>query len=345
MGPARAISIQSDLIPEFHPLFRNPHLLTLAGNFWKRRLDEVRFPPARKVYRITDCVSVVALEHQPELAAKAQIILLHGLEGSADSGYMRSFTQAALESGFGVHRLNLRTCGGTETLSETMYHSGLTSDTLAVADDISKRFNQPVYLIGFSLGGNVVLKLAGELGETDLIAAVCAVSPPIDLARCVKAIDKRVNLLYARRFLDRLKQRIARKSVTSPASYTTEGLKAVRSIWEFDDRYTAPLFGFGTAENYYTTQSAQNFLHQIRVATLIVTAKDDPLVPFEMFSHSSLNANPSITLAATEHGGHLGFLAKKAPRFWVEQFLLQWVDGIVHKQAERTSQPHSFALL
>ncbi len=332
------------MIPEFEPLFRNPHLLTIAGNFWKRRLDEVRFPPARTVHRITDRVSVLAVEHQPESAAKAQLVLLHGLEGSADSGYIRSFSQASLELGFGVHRLNLRTCGGTEALSETMYHSGLTSDTVAVAKEISRRFGQPVCIIGFSLGGNVVLKLAGEIGETNLIAAVCAVSPPIDLARCVKAIDKRVNLLYAHRFLDRLKQRIARKSVTSPESYTTEGLKAVRSIWEFDDRYTAPLFGFGTAENYYRTQSAQNFLRDIRVPTLIVTAKDDPLVPFEIFNHPSLKANPALTLAATEHGGHLGFLAKKGPRFWVEQFVLQWLDRTLDKQPERGTSPDLFAL-
>lgn len=332
------------MIPEFQPLFRNPHLLTIAGNFWKRHLDEARFPAARKIYRVTDRVSVVALEHQPQSAAKAQLLLLHGLEGSADSGYMRSFSQAALESGFGVHRLNLRTCGGTETLSETMYHSGLTSDTIAVAEDIANRFNQPVCLLGFSLGGNVVLKLAGELGDTDLLACVCAVSPPIDLARCVKAIDKRANILYARRFLDRLKQRIVRKSITSTERYTTQGLRTVRSIWEFDDRYTAPLFGFGTAENYYRTQSAQNFLRDVRIPTLIVTAKDDPLVPFEIFNNPSLKANGAITLAATEHGGHLGFLAKKAPRFWVEQFVLQWLDRILHNQAKRGTHPDLFAL-
>ncbi len=146
-------------------------------------MDESRFPPVRRTYRITDRVSVVALEHQPQAEAKAQLILLHGLEGSADSGYMRSFSQAALESGFGVHRLNLRTCGGTEALSETMYHSGLTGDTILVAENLRNKYKQPIFLIGFSLGGNVVLKLAGELGRTHLLAGVCAVSPPIDLAR------------------------------------------------------------------------------------------------------------------------------------------------------------------
>ncbi len=155
----------------------------------------------------------------------------------------------------------------------------------------------------------------------------------------MKAIGKRANILYARRFLDRLKKRIMRKSLTSPQSYTTEGLHAVRTIWEFDDRYTAPLFGFGTAENYYRTQSSQQFLRHIRVPTLIVTSKDDPLVPFEIFEHPSLKENPAITLAATEHGGHLGFLAKTKPRFWVERFVLQWVDNVLHERTGEGTHP------
>jgi len=328
------------LVPDFTPLFRNPHLLTIAGNFWKRRLDEHHFPPVRRTYRITDQVSVVALEHQPASTAKAQLVLLHGLEGSADSGYIRSFSQAALQSGFGVHRLNLRTCGGTDTLSETMYHSGLTSDTISVAEDLSRQYTQPVFLVGFSLGGNVVLKLAGELGATHLLRGVCAVSPPIDLARSVEAIGRRENIVYARRFLDRLKQRIVRKSTSSPQSYTTEGLQAVRSIWDFDDRYTAPLFGFGTAENYYRTQSSQHFLRDIRIPTLIVTAKDDPLVPFGVFDHPAFPENSALRLVATEHGGHLGFLSRTKPRFWVERFVLKWIDDLLHQGVKTATYPN-----
>lgn len=136
------------------------------------------------------------------------MVLLHGLEGCADSGYMQSFAQAALERGFGVHRLNMRTCGGTEELCETMYHSGLTSDPLAVLKEIQRRHAGPAFLVGFSLGGNVALKLAGELGTTELIAGVCAVSTPIDLAACVRNTEKRSNRLYERRFVDRLCKRI-----------------------------------------------------------------------------------------------------------------------------------------
>ncbi len=311
---------------DFQPLFRNPHLLTIAGNFWPRAIDEETFPAVRKQYRIDDRTSVVALEHQPRGEARGEIVLLHGLEGSAAAGYLASFSQEGLTRGFGVHRLNMRTCGGTEELCETMYHSGLTSDTRAVLEGLQRRDLEPLFLAGFSLGGNVALKLAGELGETRLLAGVVAISTPIDLARSVRAIDKPSNFFYARRFLDRLRSRVRRKSRISPALYTDDGLNDVKTIWEFDDRFTAPLFGFGTAANYYATQSAINFLPAIRVPTLIVTAKDDPLVPFEMYDDPVFRNNPALTLMATEHGGHLGFLARRRPRFWLDGFVLDWVE-------------------
>jgi predicted alpha/beta-fold hydrolase len=320
--------LQLGLRPEFHPLFRNPHLLTIAGNFWPRRIDERRFPGTRKRYRIDATTNIVVIEHQPNVTAKGQIVLLHGLEGSASAGYIQSFAQAALERGFGVHRANFRTCGGTEEICETSYHSGLTSDTLAVLQEIVARDLGPIFLVGFSLGGNVALKLTGELGETSLIAGTCAVSTPIDLAVCVRCIDKRSNLVYARRFLDRLRSRVRRKSVTSPHLYSTTHLEDVKTIWEFDDRVTAPLFGFGTAANYYATQSAVRYLEKIRTPTLVVCSKDDPLVPFEIYDQPAFRYNPALTLIATEHGGHLGFLSRRSPRFWLDSVVLDWIGAI-----------------
>ncbi|MFL6466311.1 MAG: YheT family hydrolase [Bryobacteraceae bacterium] len=315
--------------PDFKPLIRNPHLSTIAGNFWRRTLDEQRYPVTRKLYKIDRQTTIVSLQQQPAAPAQGQIIFLHGLEGSAEAGYIKSFSQTALERGFGVHRLNLRTCGGTEELCETMYHSGLTSDTHTVLETIKQYWRQPIFVVGFSLGGNVVLKLAGELGETQLLNGVCAVSPPIDLAACVRAIDKRSNILYARRFLDRLRKRIERKSRLAPHLYSSDGLHTVKTVWQFDDRYTAPLFGFGNAANYYATQSAANFLDTIRIPTLVITAEDDPLVPFEIFRHPAFRQNAAIQLVATKHGGHLGFLSRDRPRFWIDSFALNWAEKIV----------------
>lgn len=318
---------------QFRPIFSNPHLLTIAGNFWPRKIDEQRFPAVRKQYSTAPGTTVVALQHQPREPVRGQIVLLHGLEGSASAGYFASFAQEALVRGYGVHRLNMRTCGGTEDLCETMYHSGLTSDTKFIVEQLKP----PVFIVGFSLGGNVALKLAGELGATDLLAGVCAISTPIDLATCVRAIDKPSNILYARRFLKRLRERVRRMNRLVPQAYSLDGLDEVRTIWEFDDRFTAPLFGFGTAANYYATQSAMNFLNAIRVPTLLISAKDDPLVPFEIYGHPAFQTNPALTLLATEHGGHLGFLARRKPRFWLDGTVLDWIDSTESKSSRSDS--------
>jgi predicted alpha/beta-fold hydrolase len=218
----------------FHPFLRNPHLLTIAGNFWPREIDRVRFPATRVEYAVDARTSVVAYEHQPAGQARGQIVFLHGLEGSADAGYIASFAQQALERGYGVHRLNMRTCGGTERLSETMYHSGLSSDPHFVCERLAARGLGPRFVVGFSLGANVALKLAGELGAASLLAGVCAISAPIDLAACVRTIDKPKNIVYARRFLNRLRDRVRRKSALSPNLYSVAGLDKVNSIWAFD---------------------------------------------------------------------------------------------------------------
>lgn len=281
------------------------------------------------MYQADSRNGVVVFEHQPEGISKGQIVLLHGLEGSSDAGYFASLTQDALTRGFGVHRANLRTCGGSEELCETMYHSGLTSDTIFMLRELQRRDCGPVFVVGFSLGGNVALKLAGELGRNELLTGVCAVSTPIDLAMSVRALDRLFNKLYARRFLKRLRERVRRKSAMSPELYSTAGLNSVSTIWDFDDRFTAPLFGFGTAANYYETQSAKGFLHSIQVPALVVTAKDDPLVPFEMYNHRAFSSNPFLKLLAVPNGGHLGFLSRNKPRFWLDGVILNWMESVL----------------
>jgi uncharacterized protein len=321
----------------FVPFFRNPHLLTIAGNYWRRELDEQRFPVETKLYDTEPGVQVLVHSQAPAGEPAAQLILVHGLEGSSAAGYARSLAQAALEAGCATHRFNMRSCGGTEHLSgRTLYHSGQTSDLLAVVQQISKLQlprTAPIFLAGFSLGGNVVLKLAGELGESavDLISGVMATSTPIDLAACVRQLDKPSNILYARRFLTRLKERVRTKERLTPGLFDLSGLDSVRDIYEFDDRFTAQSFVFGSADNYYTTQSSNQFLERIRVPTLVVQAKDDPLIPFAVYDHPAFSTNPHLRLLATEQGGHVGFISKAKPRFWLDQVLVNWVLEVRNK--------------
>jgi uncharacterized protein len=321
---------------EFAPLLRNPHLLTIVANFAVRRLDTVRFPVEERLYQTEDDVRVLVHSQQPGGQARGQVLMVHGLEGSSNAGYMRSMSQLALEAGYGIHRTNMRSCGGTESLCKTMYHAGLTGDTQSLARQIRAERGGPLFLIGYSLGGNVALKLAGELGENaaGVIDGVCAVSTPIDLAASVQKMSGRQNFLYERRFVSRLKERVERRAQTLPGVYDLTALRACRTVYEFDDRITAKFFGFGSADRYYATQSSINFVAGIRVPTLLVQAKDDPLIPFESFNHPAIHSNPHIRLLAVEHGGHLGFLAKRAPRFWVDRVLLRWLEEIRNKMSE-----------
>lgn len=317
----------------FQPLFRNPHFLTIAANFAVRRLDEKRFPIESRLYRTEPGIQVLVHTQRPEHDAKGEVVMVHGLEGSSAAGYMRSMSQLALDAGYAVHRTNMRSCGGTESLTKTMYHAGMTGDTLSILRQIHAERTAPIYLIGYSLGGNVALKLAGELGGSahELLAAVCAVSTPIDLAACVRQMGARQNRIYEWRFLRRLKERIRKRSESNPGVYDLSVLNRARTVYEFDDLITAKFFGFGSADNYYATQSSNQYLERIRIPTLLVQAKDDPLIPFEVFSHPAIASNPLIELCAMEHGGHLGFLAKGAPRFWVDRVLVKWIEEVGNK--------------
>ena len=309
----------------FEPIVRNPHLLTILGNFWPRGFDFVPFPEERRLVRTDPDTQVLVVTQQPVGSPAGQVVLLHGLEGSGDSGYNRSMAWQALSAGFIVHRLHMRTCGGTEHLCKTLYHAGLTGDLRAFLLQLKAEHSDlPVFLIGFSLGGNVALKLAGEEGAsaTDLIQGVCAISTPIDLAACARRIGHADNSLYEARFLKRMKERLI-----ATGRYTSADLAGCNSLWDIDDRITAPSFGFEGAAHYYGTQSAQNFLHAIRVPSVLIQAKDDTFIPFGIFGHPAIEANPNLTLVATEYGGHLGFLARRAPRFWVDHTALGFIQA------------------
>jgi predicted alpha/beta-fold hydrolase len=312
----------------FRPLFRNPHLLTIFGNFAKRRLDLASFPVEEKLYDVEPGVQVLVHTQRPAPPVRGEILAIHGLEGSSNAGYLRSLAQIALENGYAVHRKNMRSCGGTDDVCSSMYHAGLTADALAILRELRKSTRAPLFLVGYSLGGNVALKLAGELGEAGrgLLDGVIAVSTPIDLAACVRTLRKPENRLYEWRFLLALKRRIRRRALRQPGVHAVDKLDRVRSVYEFDDAFVAPFFGFGTADNYYATQSSNQFLPSIRVPTLIVQAQDDPMIPFEIFADPRLHGNPHITFVSVAHGGHLGFIADAAPRFWVDRVILNWIQ-------------------
>ena len=316
----------------FEPLFGNPHVLTILGNFWPRGFDFSQYPMTRRLVRTDPETQVLVQTQAPAGEAIGEVVLLHGLEGGGDAGYIRSMAWHALEAGFIAHRFHMRTCGGTENLCKTLYHAGLTSDLEAFLRQLRAEGSAlPVFLIGFSLGGNVALKLAGELGETELIQGVCAISTPIDLAKSARRIGGRDNRLYERRFLKRMRGRLI-----GTGRYTPQDLARARSLYEIDDVVTAPSFGFRGADHYYETQSSGRYLDAIRVPALLIQAKDDTFIPFSIFDHPAFRTNPCLKLLAVEHGGHLGFLAKRGARFWADEVAIGFVADIAAKPRDVT---------
>jgi predicted alpha/beta-fold hydrolase len=315
-----------------HPLFRGGHSQTLAGYAWPRsRALSRQARDESRLFEVEPGVRVLArCRWQGRPQSSPTLLLVHGLEGSSESVYMLGTADKAYRAGFNVLRMNIRGCGGTQHLTPTTYHSGLTQDIGAILRELRERDRlAELYLAGFSLGGNQSLKFAGEAGAGahDLLRAVCAVSPSVDLSASAAAIERRANLVYNRQFLTSLKRRVREASRLYPDRYDTAGLSRVRTIREFDERFTSRHFGFAGADDYYRRASALPFIPRIRIPALILHAQDDPFIPFAPFREARVEANPNVLLLGPRHGGHVGFVAADArgeDRFWAENRVVQF---------------------
>ena len=258
------------------------------------------------------------------------LLLVHGLEGCSESPYMRGLAAKAWRAGFNSIRLNQRNCGGTEHETPTLYHSGLTGDLLAVATELTEKDGlQQLWFAGYSMGGNLVLRMAGEMrGSFAPLKGVMAVCPNIDPASCVAALEERGNWLYHRHFLTSMQARLKRKAALFPHRFDVTGLSSMRSLRAFDDTYTAPDGGFINASDYYERVGARHVLEQIAVPTLMITAQDDPFIPYRIFETPSVGRNAYIHFIAPQQGGHCGFVQR--PRsgedvFWAENRLIEFM--------------------
>lgn len=290
----------------------NGHVQTLVGNYLPRpafRLEslaeEVEVDPR-------DGSRVLCHSHwraEPDRAGCLTVVLVHGLEGSSDSQYIRGIAARAFAAGCNVVRMNMRNCGGSDHLTPTLYNSALSGDVGAVVEHYAKRFDLTrVALVGYSMGGNLVLKLAGEWGARRPLAAVAAVCPCADLAAGADALHEPANRIYEWHFLRRLMQRYRRKARLFPHVFTRSITGPVRSIREFDDKIVAPYCGFRDADDYYYRAAAARVVDRIAVPTLILHALDDPFIRITHETRAKILANPHIALVETLHGGHCAFL-------------------------------------
>lgn len=319
-----------------HRLLKNNHAQTILAYLYPRRrkLNSEFKNDEERLFEVAPGARLLAhcrWQRGEKRWKSPTLILVHGLEGSSNSIYMLGTASAAFANGFNVLRLNLRSCGETEHLTTTLYHSGMSEDLRFVIEQlIEKDRLEQIFLAGFSLGGNMSLKLAGEWGANPPleVRGIVAVSPPIDLAACADAIRLRSNWIYNRRFLKNLANRMRRVQKLYPELYQTEGIEQIRSIRDFDARFTAHYGGFKDVDDYYTRSSSLKLIEEIRVPTLIIHARDDPFVPFSAFNQISQAANTLVILLAPENGGHVGFIADSQTsdknRFWAENRIIEF---------------------
>ena len=321
--------------PPFVPRRRleNGHWMTIFCWAARRRL-QLPEPEARQFQVTSDTQVLAHCYWQPDRHAHPTILALHGLEGSSAAHYMLGIADKALRAGFNAILLNQRNCGGTEHLGPGLYHSGLIDDAAFVIREIARtdRIDR-VVAAGYSLGGNLALRLAGTHPRADLpqLRGVCAVSPAIELEACVRALERTSNVVYQWNFVRNLKGRMKRKNACFPGGFDLTRLGAIRTVRQFDAAYTAPYFGFGSAEDYYHRAAALRVVDRIEVPALIITAEDDPFVPVEPFHDPKLAGNPNITLVVTKHGGHCGFLAASHGEddgYWAEQQIVDFAGRV-----------------
>lgn len=321
---------------DFHPRrwLTGGHAQTLAGNFLSRSCTLPA--PEQRLFQVETDVQVMCHCHwQPGREDRLTLMIVHGLEGSSNSQYVLGTGSKAWSLGWNVVRMNVRNCGGTEKLGPTLYHSGLSGDiqhvvTHLITNDSLKR----VAIAGFSMGGNQVLKCAGEWGsETPSeVKAFAAVSPACDLSLSADAIHRPSNRIYEWWFLVGLWRRLRRKAMLFPGRFDTALLKKARSIREFDEYITARYMGFKGADDYYNKASASRVIDRIAVPTLVLHSQDDPFIVLAPETERKLQSNPNIEYVSAAHGGHCAFLEDETPSYdgrWAEKQIIEFLQRVV----------------
>ena len=293
--------------------FGGGHVQTLASFLIKRRFHLPA--PEERLIEVAPGIPVLCQCHwQPDRTKPLTIIVVHGLEGSSDSGYVLGVAEKALAAGMNVIRYNQRSCGGTDRLAPTLYHSGLSNDVATVAREVIARDGvQHLALVGFSMGGNLVLKLAGEWGSEGppQFRAVAACCPAMDLAASADALHEPANRLYELYFLFNLRQRMLRKARLFPGHFDVSRMRGMRSLRDFDDKITAYYCGFSGADDYYARAAAANVVERIAVPGLILHAANDPFVRITAETRRKIASNPNLTFVETADGGHCAFVGSR----------------------------------
>jgi predicted alpha/beta-fold hydrolase len=262
-------------------------------------------------------------------------LVLHGLEGTNRSHYLRGTLAHAHRLGWAADALIFRSCNGEVTRTRRLYHSGETTDLdFVVRRLVREQPGQSLGIVGFSLGGNVLLKWLGERGADlpDEVRGAVAVSVPFDLERGSRFIERGFGRVYTRHFLRTLREKARAKLDRDPELFDADALSKARTLYDFDDAVTAPVHGFASAHDYYQRSSSLNFLSAIRCPTLLLSAYDDPFLPPEVLSEVAdiAAANPALEAEFHERGGHVGFVSGRSPlspSYYAENRALEFLSA------------------
>lgn len=335
-----------------YPKLHNGHLQTFAGALWRRSFaHNVTTAGARLVHVSEDTRVLIRCSWQEDRRVRPTVLLVHGLEGCDESCYMLGTADKALSAGWNAVRLNIRNCGGTEHLTPTLYHSGMSADIAAVIRHLVEVEGlDRIAVVGFSLGGNMVLKMAGEAKDAvrDVLMGIAAVSAAVDLSASAARLEEPRNRFYQWRFVRSLRQRLLRKDRLFPGRFEVERLRGLKTIRDYDEAYIAPLYGFRDAEDYYERASARHAIPHISVPTLLVHAADDPFIPLTKRVRDAAATNPLIRIAETSRGGHVGFVAANAngeDRHWAENRLVEFLSVLEYNRARSRSGNPTRALV
>lgn len=310
-------------------MFRNGHIQTLAGTYlFGRTAHRLLLPTPTVLHEVSvDCGDRVVFHDDCPVTWKPGdrvAVLLHGLAGSHQSPYMKRIATQLYQRGVRTMRLDFRGCGAGVTLARYPYHSGRTDDLKATISTVQALCPEsPVCLIGFSMGGNIALKLLGETGPANGVARAVAVCPPIDLSVTIDFIGNGLARVYDAYFAKTCIKNVRRRQILRPDAVIPDGWfeRPPRTMREFDETFTAPVCGFNSAAHYYECASSRPYLPTITVPTLIIAAQDDPVIPFAPFTETSLSS--STLLRAPRHGGHIGFVTTRGPG-WLDHQIIDW---------------------
>jgi predicted alpha/beta-fold hydrolase len=319
----------------FTPAFglKSSHFQTIYSSLF-RKLPNLSFEIEKFTLRDGDFLECYWHKTANHITNTSIVILFHGLAGSYKSPYIQGAMQALCAAGFSTVLMHFRSCSGVDNLLPCSYHSGETNDANEYITNITTRYpNAKIFAVGYSLGANMLLKLLGEKADKNYLSAAIAISPPMKLDVCTNRMNHGFSRYYQHRLVKDLNKALDKKydkhDMQKLLGLSRKKIKSLKTFWEFDEAYTAPIHGFASAQEYYTQCSSKQFLKYIQTPTLIIHAKDDPFMTMEVLPTKE-ECSENISMELYENGGHVGFISGSffRPEYWLEKRVVDYLLSI-----------------